>query len=98
MSLISITSQNQIIPHEYIQIGPSSATTIADLARLILRISGKDNPIEFDISKPTGDRGRAANFNLAHEYLNWSPSVTLEDGLSTLIPWIDSQLSSELDK
>ena len=93
VSLLNLVQSKTKIPYEYIQIGPSQATTIAELARLILDLSGKDNPIYFDTSKPTGDRGRSSNSSLANNYLQWSPTVSLQEGLDTLIPWIDSQLN-----
>ena len=45
---------------EIIQIGPSSATTIGELAKLIIEKSGINKKINFDLEKPTGDFGRAA--------------------------------------
>jgi len=46
----------------YIQIGPDYSTSIAELASLIVKISGKNIKIVFDTSKPEGDKARAANF------------------------------------
>jgi hypothetical protein len=40
-----------------IQIGTAKETTVAQLARVIINISGKDIPVVFDTSKPEGEGG-----------------------------------------
>ncbi len=76
----------------YIQIGPDFSTTIAELASTIVEISGKDIKIEFDTSKPEGDKARAADFRLAREVLGWEPLVSLKSGLENTYVWVKSQI------
>jgi GDP-D-mannose 3',5'-epimerase len=73
-----------------IQIGPSNCTTIKEIAEIIVEISGKQMPIEYDLSKPEGDLARAANYSKAKEILGWEPKVTLQEGLSELYNWIET--------
>jgi nucleoside-diphosphate-sugar epimerase len=54
-----------------IQIGTAKETTVAELASLIVQISGKNIPIRFDTDKPEGDGGRSGNFDRASKILNW---------------------------
>ena len=75
-----------------IQIGPTGCTTIRQIAEIITKISGKDIPILYDLSKPEGDRGRSADCTKALEVLGWSPQVPLSDGIQRLYDWIDSQM------
>ncbi|MBN1187057.1 MAG: NAD-dependent epimerase/dehydratase family protein [Bacteroidales bacterium] len=79
----------------YIQIGPDYSTSIAELARIIVQISGKEIPIKFDISKPEGDKARAADFSLARDNLGWEPRVDLKEGLRRTYLWIENQMRSE---
>lgn len=76
-----------------IQIGPSVCTSIREIAETIVRISGKDIKIEYDISKPEGDKARAADFSYAQKILGWEPQVSLEDGLREQYKWIQNQLN-----
>jgi nucleoside-diphosphate-sugar epimerase len=75
-------------------IGPSSCTTIKDVAEII-----KGHPrinvekIVYDLSKPTGDIGRFSTSLLAKEELGWTPLVDISDGLSLLIDRIIDDLS-----
>ena len=73
----------------YIQIGPDYSTTISELATHIVEISNKDIDIVFDISKPEGDKARAANYQKAKDILGWEPRVELRGGLQKTYSWID---------
>ena len=77
-----------------IQIGPDVCTTIREIAELIVRISGKQIDIQYDPSKPEGDRGRAADFSKAQSMLGWTPKVSLEEGIRRMYHWIKTDMES----
>lgn len=79
----------------YIQLGPDFSTTIAEVARTVVEISGKDIPIQFDTSKPEGDKARAADYRLAREILGWEPKVDLKEGLTRTYQWIEAQMKKD---
>jgi GDP-D-mannose 3', 5'-epimerase len=78
----------------YIQIGPDYSTTIAELAAFVVDISGKGIKINFDTSKPEGDKARAADFHKALSLLGWKPRVGLKDGLEKTYKWIESEIKN----
>ena len=78
----------------YIQLGPDFSTTIAEVARTVVEISGKDIPIQFDTTKPEGDKARAADYRLAREILGWEPRVGLKEGLTRTYQWVEDQLKN----
>lgn len=77
-----------------IQIGPDRCTSIRELAEALVKISGKHIEIEYDLSKPEGDRGRCADYSKAREVLGWEPRTTLDEGLGEIYDWIGRQLGS----
>jgi nucleoside-diphosphate-sugar epimerase len=79
----------------YIQIGPDFSTTIAELAKEIVSISGKDIEIIFDTTKPEGDKARAADYSLAKEVLGWDPKVDLREGLARTYTWVEQMISKD---
>jgi len=79
---------------EPINLGTDKATTIDELADLIIRISGKDIKKEYDLTKPQGVRYRNADITLAKKVLNWYPKITLRDGISRTYKWIHEQVGS----
>ena len=79
---------------KYIQIGPDYSTTIAELASVIVDISGKDINIRFDTSKPEGDKARAADYTMARKILGWEPRIELRDGLRRTYDWIEQQMNA----
>lgn len=76
---------------EYIQIGPDVCTSIRDIVENLISISNKKLSIKFDLTKPEGDKGRCANYNLAKKELGWTPSVDLTIGLTELYQWIKNE-------
>jgi nucleoside-diphosphate-sugar epimerase len=76
---------------EYMQIGPDYCTSIKELVETLIKISGKDLKIHFDTTKPEGDKGRFANYQLAKETIGWEPMVNLYDGLKETYEWIKSK-------
>ena len=75
-----------------IQIGSEKATTIKSLAKMIVKISGKDIKIDYETSKPEGDYGRIANCKKAKEILKWKVNVDIKDGLERTYKWIFQNL------
>jgi GDP-L-fucose synthase len=65
----------------HINIGSGREVTIADLARMVVRIVGCAGEIVFDASKPDGTpRKLMSSAKLAA--LGWKPRISLEDGIA----------------
>jgi len=77
-----------------IQIGPSVCTSIKDIAETVVRISGKNITIKYDVTKPEGDKARSADYSKAKKILGWAPTVGLETGLTKQYEWIKKQIEN----
>jgi nucleoside-diphosphate-sugar epimerase len=75
-----------------IQIGPDKCTSIKEVAETIVETSKKDIEIQYDTSKPEGDRGRCADFSKANRILNWEPRISLKEGIAELYEWVASRI------
>lgn len=78
--------------YEHIQIGPSVCTSIKEIAEEIVKISGKNIEIFYDITKPEGDKARSADFSKAKLILGWEPKISLEEGLKQQYDWVMNQI------
>ena len=78
-----------------IQIGPDVCVSVKEIAETIVSISGKPIEIQFDTSKPEGDRGRCADYSKAKAELGWEPRVDLSAGLSNLYRWIEQRIDQQ---
>ena len=76
-----------------IQLGTNRCISIKELAEIIVKISGKDIKIHYDLNKPSGDRGRCADCSRAEKILSWTPKTGLEEGLEKTCEWIKKQLA-----
>ncbi|HYP28796.1 MAG TPA: NAD-dependent epimerase/dehydratase family protein [Blastocatellia bacterium] len=70
-------------------IGTGRETSINDLARMIIRITGaKVEPVYVDRRDIDNIRRRVLNIEKIRRELRWSPSVTVEQGLSRTYDWL----------
>jgi len=69
--------------------------TINALAEQIIDISGKDLTIEHDLSKPTGTDKYAAETTRMESTLDWTPEISLEEGLKQVYEWAETQLDAQ---
>lgn len=76
---------------EIVNIGSDEMITINDLAKMVIRISGKELRIN-NIPGPQGVRGRNSDNTLIQEKLGWKPNTRLEDGITKLYHWIEQEV------
>ena len=77
-----------------VNIGSEEMISINDLARMTIRISGKDLAIKNVDVKHTGVRGRNSDNNLIREKLGWEPNKKLEDGMRETYEWVKQQVDN----
>ncbi|GAB3330214.1 SDR family NAD(P)-dependent oxidoreductase [Haloplanus salinarum] len=71
--------------------------SIQELAETIIDISGKDLQIEHDLSKPTGTDKYAADTRKMERELDWTPSVSLEEGVERVYEYAESKLNEKTE-
>ena len=74
-----------------VNIGSEEMISINDLAKLIIKISGKSINLNH-IPGPIGVQGRNSDNNLIQKKLNWSPNLSLSKGLEITYKWINEQV------
>ena len=78
--------------HNPVNIGSDEMVTINELARRIMNIAGKTLTIKHVYNYPQGVRGRNSDNTLIKKVLDWSPSVSLNEGLMKTYTWIEFQI------
>jgi len=76
-----------------IQLGTDYCTSIRELVQMVVKISGKSIEVQYDLSKPEGDKGRCGDCRKALDVLDWKPKVSLEEGLRKTYDWIEARLN-----
>lgn len=74
-----------------VNVGSEEMISLNDLARMVMKIAGKDLTIE-NIPGPQGVRGRNSDNRLIQQELNWSPQASLEIGMEKTYRWIEAQV------
>ena len=78
-----------------LNIGSDRLVSVADLADIIIKISGKKITKTYNPSAPEGVRGRNADLTLVKKVLAWEPQIRLEDGLARTYRWIKMMVEEE---
>ena len=74
-----------------VNIGSEEMISINDLAKMIIKISGKKLEIK-NIPGPIGVMGRNSDNTLIKEKLDWAPTQSLKEGIKKTYKWIECQV------
>jgi GDP-D-mannose 3', 5'-epimerase len=77
-----------------VNIGSDELISINNLARMAMKIAGKDVKIKH-IPGPLGVRGRNSDNSFIQEKLGWRPSTKLIDGMTVTYRWIADQVRQQ---
>ena len=77
----NVSSENNKISLNYLNVGTGKDLTIKDLALLIAKITSYNGEIEWDKSKPDGTPKKLLNISKIKS-LGWEPKISLENGLT----------------
>jgi len=77
----------------HINIGSGSDISIADLAKLIAKVTSFEGAIEFDKNKPDGVARKLLDVTAVHD-LGWTHTTSLEEGLEKIYSWFVQQENS----
>ncbi len=75
-----------------VNIGNPRETPILEFARIVARLAGAPESIEFRPLPADDPKRRCPDIARARQLLNWEPRVTLEDGLQRTMDWFAGQL------
>jgi GDP-D-mannose 3',5'-epimerase len=78
-----------------VNIGSDEMVSINQLVALVAAAAGKKIIIN-NIDGPVGVRGRNSDNHLIYKELNWKPSMSLKDGITSTYEWIAAQVNQKL--
>jgi GDP-L-fucose synthase len=87
VSMVAKVLEKQIQKFSIFNCGSGTPTSINELVRLIISISGKSIRVLHDISKPSIATNIFLNCSKAYIELGWTPTVPLTNGLEATIKW-----------
>jgi nucleoside-diphosphate-sugar epimerase len=80
-----------------VNIGSQEMIAINELAKMAIKLSGKDISIK-NVTGPTGVRGRNSDNNLIQKEMGWAPSLPLQEGMARTYTWINTQVEKAKQK
>jgi GDP-L-fucose synthase len=74
-----------------VNLGSGREISIADLVRLIARLTGFDGEVVYDTTRPNGQPRRALDTSRAEQLFGFRAATSFEDGLRATIDWYVAQ-------
>lgn len=87
VSFIETAIDKQQSQYELVNVGLGKSTSVGNLVKKIIDISGKNLGIEYDSSKPTIKTKLTLDCTKAKEVFGWEPKVSLDEGIEKTIKW-----------
>jgi len=84
-TLLAIRNQQE--KYELLNCGYGKAVSIRDLVAKIIKASGKNLKIEYELSQPTIKTSLSIDSSLAKELLGWEPKIDLDEGIRRTLKW-----------
>ena len=97
MNGFALAPVNEKAIGQTINIGTGKGISIADLARLILQLMGRDLSVTDDLARVRPKDSEVMHLlcdnRLADELLGWKPQTSFRDGLNEVINFVKQNLS-----
>jgi nucleoside-diphosphate-sugar epimerase len=77
-----------------INLGSDYLVTINQLVDIVESIAGVRLERRYNLSAPTGVRGRSSDNTMIKDLLGWAPETSLQEGLAATYEWIYGQMTS----
>ena len=90
-----LLAMEKITDGDAINLGSEEVISIGRLAEKIVKLSGKDINMEYDLSGPQGTHRYCADTEKMKKVLEWSPKIPLEEGLERIYKWERGELNVE---
>ncbi|MHC4662656.1 MAG: NAD-dependent epimerase/dehydratase family protein [Planctomycetota bacterium] len=98
-ALITITEKNAPGPYN---VGSGEAVSISEVAGLVAKhaseLMGTPVKVEWDTTKPTGEKYRVASIDKLRSELGWSPGVSLSEGIRRTMEWYRDNRETNLGR
>jgi nucleoside-diphosphate-sugar epimerase len=74
-----------------VNLGAKEQTKISELAKLVVKTTGKKMPIVYNVTHSEGPLSRIPDLTRAKEMLGWEPTTPLDIGLRKTLEWMKTQ-------
>ncbi len=75
-----------------VNLGNPNEFTIAELAELVIELTGSKSKIDYQPLPSDDPRQRCPDIGMAKKHLDWSPTIELREGLMRTIPYFEKLL------
>ena len=78
--------------HYFFNIGVNKGISIFEMAKIIAKIIDWNGEFTFDTSRPDGAEEKRVLGKFTEKNLNWSPQISLENGIHSTVEWYENNI------
>ena len=78
--------------HYFFNIGVNKGISIFEMAKIIAKSIDWNGEFTFDTSRPDGAEEKRVLGKFTEENLNWSPQISLENGIHSTVEWYENNI------
>lgn len=84
---VKLAIEKQKSKFELFNVGYGNSVSVSNLVKKIIKYSGKNISMEYDLTKPTIKTKLCLDTAKAKKLLGWTPKISLDDGIIKTINW-----------
>ncbi len=92
VDFVLLAIENQKEKYELLNCGCGNAISVKDLVYKIIKISGKDLSLVYDLSQPTIRKNVSLDCSLAKEKIGWELKTDLDVGIEQTMKWWEQNI------
>lgn len=92
VDFVDLAMKKQKNKFELYNVGCGFSVSVSNLVKKIIKQSGKNLKIEYDLSKPTLKTKLCLDIKKAKRDLGWEPKVSLDEGIKKTMEWYKSNI------
>lgn len=95
IGFVDLIVKKQKNKFELYNVGCGEGISVKDLVKKIIKVSGKNINIDYDLSKPNIKTKLRLDITKAKETLGWSPKTSLDEGIQKTIEWYKANIAKK---
>ncbi|MAE82862.1 MAG: hypothetical protein CMB80_09020 [Flammeovirgaceae bacterium] len=92
VNFIELAIKKQKSKYELVNVGYGNSFSVSEIVNKIIKHSGKNLKISYDLSQPSINTKLALSSKKAKKLFGWFPKINLDDGIKRTIEWYNSNV------
>jgi len=98
VDFIQLAINNQKKNYDLFNVGIGKSYSVREIVEKIIKYSGKNLSIRYDLSKPSINTKLSLNSDKAYSEFRWKPNYTIDEGIKMTILWYNNNIITDRNR